>query len=106
MLPSLSAHFHSQLQAFKRSSCLTKKTYHRLYPWKEITPSFFLLSPTGTILPVLLILTSIMAQCEVQKAGKEQAPQYVGFVACHAVQPWLQGKCKGSRISRVTAPLG
>lgn len=47
-----------------------------------------------------------MAQGEVQKAGEEQAPQNAAFGVRHAVQPWLQGSCKGSRISRVIALLG
>lgn len=47
-----------------------------------------------------------MAQGEVQKAGEEQASQYADFGVRHAVQPWLQGNCKGSRISGVTALLG
>lgn len=93
----LSAPFHSQPQAFRSSSCLTEKTCQWLYPWKEITPSFFLLSPTDTVLlRVPLGLTSGMAQCEMQKAEKEQAPQYAGFVVRHAVQPWLQGNAKGA----------
>jgi len=47
-----------------------------------------------------------MAQGEVQKAEKEQALQHSGFAVRHPVQPWLQRKCKGSRISGVTALLG